>query len=405
MAVAQPTHLLIFNETSGANITNYGTVSTVYAIQQGSATTHYEWVQQAQTPTGGYIDLKQKGGANMPWMATAATAFANTLTTLNFAIGFTVDSLEGIVGNNFVSHPDANEGDVFVNVVGPSAGGDFDITMALNSNNGSSSGPTHTFTGLTFGTFYRIAASLDVSSPATATGRFKLGSNATVTPATTNMTSQNMGTSHPWFNRARDFTNYGGHDGRFYYIAYQRGGTPWSSTDLGDINTDPSAAITGWPGAASNFTLAVDSGSGVGAGQNISLPVSMTIDSGGGVGEGQNVGLLADEAYVASVVHGQGVGEGQEIPFILVNTGTHGEGVGQGQDISLLAQALLSVDHGQGVGAGQDITLTAVDAYSLTVEHAQGVGESGNLGMRWSEYAGGRQWPQRCFGLRRSGLR
>ncbi len=251
MSVAQPRFLLIFNETSGSSITNYGSEGGNYAIQQGTSPTNYEWAQQAATPTGGRLDLKTKTGANMPYMTTAAASQADTLVGMNFACGFSFDSLGSAPGSYLISEPSGVGTEV--RIVTPSAGGDFDL--ACKFHHSGAAGVTHTFTALSFATFYQVAMAFDPTTVAATVARFKLGAAATVTPSSVDASTFALPTGNPSINREFSFTTYGGCDGQIYYWAYGRG-TSWSSTDLGDINTDPSAAITGWPGGGGGSSIA-----------------------------------------------------------------------------------------------------------------------------------------------------
>lgn len=242
MAVSQPTHLLVFNETSGTNVTNYGTNGTVYTIQAGSSPTNYEWSQQSLSPTAGLLDVKTKSGTNMPYLSTAASAFANTLTTVNFAVGFKLDSIPAYRAY-FHDHPTANGTRVYARE--PTGGGDFDLYAFTGTTAGG--GQSYSWTALSFGTLYQLALSFDCSTPSATQIRFKLNSDATIEPATVNTTGQELTTTHGYILRDEGFTDVGSMDGKIYYWVYQRGGTAWTSTDLGDINSDPAANIGGWP--------------------------------------------------------------------------------------------------------------------------------------------------------------
>ena len=250
MAISQPTHLICPGYTtgmSGANITNYGSDGTNFAVQQGSSPTNYEQVPNADAKLG-YLDLKTKTLSNMPWITTSASAFANTLVTLNIAAGFTVDSLEGVVGQKIYTASSNNAPRILIN--SPSVSGDFDIVVRMYTTSGGGYEYTYSSTtfgaNLTFGTEYRLAASLDVTTPTAAIIKFKLNSSSVVTSPSQNISGQVLNTSQPWLNRDADFTTYGGNDGQLEFFAYERGGTAWGDSDLASVTSDPATAFAGW---------------------------------------------------------------------------------------------------------------------------------------------------------------
>jgi hypothetical protein len=243
MPVAQPTHLLIFNEASGTTVTNAGTHGTNYVIQQGTSPTHYEWVQQAQTPTGGYLDSKVNSGSNMPYMTVGGAAQSSTIATINCALGFWLDAIAS-PRTDLVT--DGSHG-LRVRAAPPAGSGNFDLQVRVATT--SDFLVTQTYSALSFGTFYQLALSVDVTTIAAAQMRIKLGAGSVQTPATGNFSGgQSYTTPQPLLGAENGFTDATGVDGRYYYFAYQRGGTAWASADLDDINADPSASITGWPG-------------------------------------------------------------------------------------------------------------------------------------------------------------
>jgi hypothetical protein len=253
MAVAQPDFLHIFNNASGTTPTQYGSQASGYVIQAGTSPTNYEWNPQAQTPTGGFLDVKTKQGGSIPYMTTAAAAPGAALETVNMAIAFKVDSVDAAVGGSFlVGGAGGGQALTRFRATPPAGGGDFDLDLQMETSGSFGYSPLVVASALTFGSFYQFACSIQI-----VTGdmqlRYKLGSNATVTPAAQSGGADSYTNNWPALNVALQsgFSTYGGLDGQYYYFAYQRGGTHWSSADLGDINSDPSAAFTGfWPGAA-----------------------------------------------------------------------------------------------------------------------------------------------------------
>lgn len=252
--VAQTNHLLIFNESSGTAVTQYGTAASGYAIQQGTSPTNYEWHADAGSYDG-YLDSKTKSGGSTPYMTTAATAPSATLETINCCVAVEVDGYDTAVTPDSSYLAATNSGiALWIRVEQPSGSGNFDITLKYQDSG--SGGAAHTIkTACTFGTLYIISTSIDVSTPSSCTLRWKVNSDADGS-TTESHSGYNWGTSWPRLNVAPGFTNYGGLDGRYHFFAYQRGGTAWSAADLANINSNPSSELTGWPGGASVAPLA-----------------------------------------------------------------------------------------------------------------------------------------------------
>jgi hypothetical protein len=255
MAVAQPDFLLVFNESSGTAVTNYGTQASGYTIQgSGSSPTDYEWNQQALSPTAGYLDLKTVGGgsANLPYLTTAATAPSTGQQPLCLAIGFKIDGWDTVLTRSYlVSSGPAQVTAGFCLTVQPPAGsGDFDLHLEFRTGGGFGwgVGNRRVMSALTFGTLYQLAACGEFSG-ADMTLRYKLNSNAVITPAAQSNGSDGLSAVWPYLNNAQyeGFNDYGGINGQLYYFALDRNGAVWSDTDLGDINSNPATAITGWP--------------------------------------------------------------------------------------------------------------------------------------------------------------
>lgn len=246
MAVAQPNHLLVFNESSGTTVTQYGTLASGYTIQQGTSPTNWEWFNGAGPYlSNGYLQGKTTGGSSsMPYLSSAATAPSAALANINVMAAFRVTGYSDGIGI-ICSQNGTNDGDARISVV--TGTGDFDL-VCLFDHDGNAPIST-TFTGLSFGVNYIVAMSLDVSTPTAVQARFKLGAGSVVSPATANWNSFGMRATWPYIWRRNDFTTNLAPLGRIYAFAYGRGQTVWSSTDLGDITAAPDSAITGWPGA------------------------------------------------------------------------------------------------------------------------------------------------------------
>lgn len=247
MAVEQPDHLHVMNETSGTAITQYGTADAGYSVQQGTSPTNWEWHQGAGPYTNnGYFESKTRTTANMPYLATSATTPGVGFQNLGLMIAFYITDYNAATGGILVAPNGASViGDVLVTVGAPGGSGDFDLICQF-SHSGSGS-ISNTFSALAYSTNYILSMSLDVSTVSAVQARFKLGAGSVQTPATQDWTSYGLLDSWPRILRRQDFTDELGIIGRINAFAYTRGGTLWSATDLGDINSNPATAITGWP--------------------------------------------------------------------------------------------------------------------------------------------------------------
>lgn len=244
MTIINPDFLLIFNETSGTTATNYGSQTGGYTIQQGTSPTDYTWNPGAGSYDG-YLDIKTKSTSSMPYLTTAATTPGTTLEAMNFAIGFELDSFSS---SGYLLGTGSSSYNFRARAVAPTVGGDFNLEVNLSTTNGFK---THTFTALTFGTFYALSASYDPSTIAATQVMSKLGAAATIVESTYNDTASTLLNEWPRLGMHEfDFT--AGLDGRLHYFAWQRGGAAWSSTDLTNINSNPKSYLTGWPGGGAS---------------------------------------------------------------------------------------------------------------------------------------------------------
>ena len=261
MAVAQPDILLVFNEASGTAVTNYGSLSGGgYAIQgPGSSPTDYAWSPQALSPTGGLLDVKNPGNnsANMPYLTTAATAPSSAKHDCSVAVGFVLDARDSGLSRSYIlTGPAAGQRPPFVLWArAPTGGGDFDLLLDAKTSGGFGFSGEVVATALTHGTLYKFSAAFYYSG-GNVSCRYKLGASAVVTLGPT---SDGADTTYPaWpvllggFMEA--FSTYGGIDGQLYYYAFERAGTAWTDTDLGDINSNPAASITGWPAEKDSYS-------------------------------------------------------------------------------------------------------------------------------------------------------
>src|SRR5581483_2752900 len=289
--VAQPNWLLVFNEPSGSSdtsVTNYGTTTGTYTLQDDATapamaeTTDYVWHPNAGNWSGsGYLESKTKNTHAMPWLATTATTPGQSLDNINVAVAFYIRSVDNGAAR-LVSCSTANEDGGFSIYTTNHSGSTFDLVVKANHNGGS--GLSATITGLSTSTWYQVAASIDVSTPATAVLKVKLGSNAVVTknsttdPTTCNYTSFKFEDGWPLLLRRQDFTYYFGLDGYIGYFAYQRGPsiTPWDDTALGNVNSSPNSNITGWPTNGTSITPTQGSLAFSGKQPTVLVPVIIT---------------------------------------------------------------------------------------------------------------------------------
>lgn len=245
MAIGQPDFLLIFNESSGTAVTNYGSQATSYAIMQGSSPTNYTW-NQGSGSYDGYLDLKTRRGANMPYLQTAATAPGTTLETVNFAVGFELDGYDDEILVSYLSTASGALNIVPKVAVGS---GNFDLFVRFNTDSGG--GTNQVISDLSYGVFYILSASFNCTSANACVSSYKLNSGL-VSTVTDNLTLQTLPNAWPNICAAAGSAVNGGIDGRLHFWAFQRGGTAWDSTDLATINSNPKSAFgTWWPGGSS----------------------------------------------------------------------------------------------------------------------------------------------------------
>jgi len=255
MSVPQPDYLHTFNEASGATITNYGSKATAYVLDTAGATENTDWIwhpDAGPSPYLGYYEGVTGQGANMPWASTAQTGPGTSIVTINAMIAFNITDLPGAGFTVFMAG--SGEADITIRAQNK-VGSNFDVFVDW-----ANSGSTHintTFTGLTFGTDYSVATALDVTTLSAVIGTARLNATEQNT-GTSNWVSHSLVNGWPFFSRSSGFDIYFGIIGKVRAMAYQRGGTAWTSSELTSINADP-AFITGWPsagGAADTYLMA-----------------------------------------------------------------------------------------------------------------------------------------------------
>lgn len=249
-----PDFLHVFAEASGTAVAQYGTVSGSYAINASS--TGYSRVASGGIWSGaGYV---AGSGVNTTVLAlaTAAATPGGGIQTINVAAAFRLVSLND--SQAYIVAPGLSTADGDVRIAAAAAGGGFDLTVLFNHTGGTGTAGI-TFAGLAFNTDYQLAASLNVSTLTAVVARAKLGSGAVQTSASANYTSFDMSDAWPRLLHRYDFqppSGAFGFDGRLHYFAYERGGTALSDTDLTDLNSNPTAFITGWPGGGGGSAVA-----------------------------------------------------------------------------------------------------------------------------------------------------
>lgn len=259
MSISQPNFLMVFNETSGKNVTNYGTNVGLFAIAaQATENTDFAWHPGAGIyANDGYLEPLTAVGAHEPYLSTAATGPGSTITVMNFAVGFRIHSGTAISGTfTFFCTPGSSTsvGDVQLSAISPAGSGNFDLHCQVNNTGGANPIIFTDVTALLFDTDYIVSVSIDPTTVSATVGLLKFGSNTTQTPTSVNWTSFALDSAWPLIMRRSDFTNYFAMNGRLYFWAYQRGSTAWNSTDLAAINSNPATAIPGWPSGGGGST-------------------------------------------------------------------------------------------------------------------------------------------------------
>jgi hypothetical protein len=249
--VDQPSFLMAFKQAvgSGPNVVNSGTNPGQYAFaSQGAQGTDYTFSATGGQYGNGYVTVVGglSGDTHMPYLSTTATAPSATLETINCAIGFRITQFFN--GQFMLVKPGTATAAGGASISGgtPAAGGDFDLQVVEFENSGSTILAMPTLpTALTFGVDYVMSMSINVTTPSSSVASFKFGSNSVQT-ATGNFATFTWEGAWPFFLRRSDFTDTFAPSGRINFIAFQRGGNPWSSADLAAINSDPTQ-IPGWP--------------------------------------------------------------------------------------------------------------------------------------------------------------
>ena len=259
MSVAAPQILFAMQQTSGTVCTNSGTVATNGAVNTTSTTSteNTNWSWNAGPPTY-WRAITPDHGTGQAWIgATTITLPTTNTQSAWLAIGFRLASFATSNSKGYLigtTNGDDQTGGLSVRAVSPTAGGNFDLQCWYQ--NGSGLGITQAFTGMVFGTDYRVIYGADTTSPGASVAKFKLdsasivnGNGASFSVNGTTAFVNNMG----YIGRGGGFNNYNGITGRIYYVAHWRGIT-LSDADLASVNTDPTT-ITGWPGAVTGGFL------------------------------------------------------------------------------------------------------------------------------------------------------
>lgn len=252
MAVAQPEVLLILNESSGTNVTNYGSVSTDATVSNGVENTDWAWHQDAGT-LDGYWECITEGGDDMGWISLTAITTSAAQASIWRALAFNLTAWDTRASNvGHVYHGNENGKDIEFQITSPTSTGDFDMTVSVSDRIGNTR--TITYADLSFSTVYSIVAAVDASTPTASFLKTKLDNGSVQTSTTWNLPSNPWDDAYGYIGRRHDFSNYYGIEGNVYYLAGTNGAL-LSDSDMADINSDPAANITGWPSAGSSVGL------------------------------------------------------------------------------------------------------------------------------------------------------
>lgn len=254
-----PQILLAMTQTSGSNITNYGSGGGTFPIQAGATeNTDFRWVG------GSYLEYQTRyeggGASTQPYTTLGGLALGTTFSHIYVAMKFRITSYDsGVLNQGHLCWPATGGGDggIGVRLVAPSGGGDFDLYCKGETASLFPIG-THTFTALTFGTDYSLCVVADLTSNTAVQMKFLLDAGTVQKPATTNPGGDSWSTDAGYLDRRGDFDKYGGVVGRLYYFVHGRG-TLLSDGDMGTANSSPSSFFTGWPsgGGAYNAVPAI----------------------------------------------------------------------------------------------------------------------------------------------------
>jgi hypothetical protein len=254
MPLAQPKIMFVFDQASGKTVANYGSAGTaaINSAVQCIENTDFAWVAGA-SPLLSYLSLITKDSSpatsSQPFIDLTGYTLGTTFTHIYTAVGFRLTSLDTTIFNEgYLSHPKNGAQGGFKLRVTPNGGG-FDLFCHWESQNFNTVGE-NTFTGLSFGTDYRVVAYCDPTNTAAVVTKFLLDGGSVIAPATTNPGSDIWDTDVGWIDRRHDFAVYGGVVARLYYWVHDRG-VALADADMAAINSDPSTAWTGWPSSGS----------------------------------------------------------------------------------------------------------------------------------------------------------
>lgn len=248
----QPQHLIIFDEASGTTCASYGTEAGGYtATAFGGSPDYSRSATGGPYSGGGYFTANADDGTTMPYLTTAVTTPGTTFNAINFAVGFRISSFSN--GQGVLIGQSGGYGGCKV-WCSDLSGGTFTLNAYFNGNVIGTASQTVQWTGLATDTDHIISGFADVSTPSAGITRYKCNSQAVSTPTDTDWAA---GGDNQWENawprllRRSDTSVYYGIVGRLNLFVYQRGGTVWTTTDLANINADPTV-IEGWPSSGAH---------------------------------------------------------------------------------------------------------------------------------------------------------
>lgn len=246
MTIAQPDFLLVPPSSgSSTTVTNYGSQATSYVIGAGTNVTHWEYTTGPYS-AGGALMLKVDNGANMPRMTTAATAPGTANDSMNFSCGFRIDSWSGANGAEYLCEGGS---DGYIKVWLTESGGTYSIIVRADSSTAGWS-QTTIATGLAASTYHQVSVRVDLSTVTAGVLHYKVNSGSVTQIGTSqNFSGGSLANAWPQINKENGQNQFGGFVGRLAYWVYDRTSTPWATTDMDSIHSDPVTAFgTWWPG-------------------------------------------------------------------------------------------------------------------------------------------------------------
>jgi len=277
MAIETPDILLCFDDGSGSNVTNYGSLSpSTYAIG-GTESTDWSWVDGGNA-LDDYLQLKDSGASSSHGYVTLSTSTLSTTSNKKVAIAFkiSVNSLPSTPGY-LVTAANFDQGLAAI-YIETGTGGDFDLHLEFQARNYAVIGDE--ITGLSFNTPYSIVMTVEKGTGDTADWKYKINSDSVVTGndscATGPIFNQNLGR----LNSGSFTTHYGAYCKWYYFTFWDDISAVLSDAEMGNINSDPAAYIPNWPSLLSPDVGSITSSGYAPTLQIQSGPIYISVDVG-----------------------------------------------------------------------------------------------------------------------------